>query len=86
MNDTNPSIAESSEKSSLDYKLVARQYCILHGKCNHSTHKCKDFKSMISKHRGKKNVKSYMNGKKEQNALIEKRNTEICQEQEKEED
>ena len=40
--DSNSSVIESSEYSSMEYRTL-RTYCVLHGKCSHSTYKCKDF-------------------------------------------
>ena len=31
-----------------------RKYCILDGKCSHSTDKCKDLRAMVNKHKQKK--------------------------------
>ena len=53
-----------------------KKYCILYGKCSHSTGKYKDLSSMVNKQKQKKKknmIKIYRKSNKELNALIDKR-------------
>ena len=71
--DSNTSVVESSEEST-ETRRPTRKYCILHGKCNHSTDNCKDLRAMVNKHKQKKKetFKNHGKSNKELNALIEK--------------
>ena len=42
-------VVESSEESTKAYR-PSKKYCILHGKCSHSTESCKDLHAMVNKH------------------------------------
>ena len=52
--DCDSSVMVSSEESSIDYKLVAKNNCVLHEKCSHTTDNCKDLGSMNNKHKKKR--------------------------------
>ena len=51
--DSDSSVAESSEKSSVEHRLV-KKYCILLGECIHTTDKFKALHAMVTKHKQKK--------------------------------
>ena len=74
MEDSDSSVLESSEEST-DARRPIRIYCILHGKCSHSTDNCKDLRAMVNKHKQKKKkpFKYYEKSNKELNALIERK-------------
>ena len=67
--DSDLSIVESREKFSLE-RLSNRKYCILHGKCNHSTDNCKDLCEMINKSKQKKRGISRPMGKATRNSML----------------
>ena len=48
--DTNFSVVESS-KESTEARRPIKTYCILHGKCSHSTDNCKDLCALVTKHK-----------------------------------
>ena len=52
--DSDSSVIESS-KESTEARRQIRKYCILHGKCSHSTDNCKDLRAMVKKHRKRGN-------------------------------
>ena len=72
--DSDSSVVESS-KESTEARRPIRKYCILHGKCSHSTDNCKDLHAMINKHKQKKKkpFKNYGKSNNELNALIDKK-------------
>ena len=70
--DSDSSVVESSEEST-KARHPNKKYCILHGKCSHSTESCKDLRAMVNKHKQKKNSRTYIKSNKELNALIEKK-------------
>ena len=72
--DSDSSVLKSS-KESTKARRPNRKYCILHGKCSHSTDCYKDLRAMINKHKPKKRKKfrNYGQSNKELNALIEKK-------------
>ena len=43
-------VVESIEESSVE-RQPNKKYCIIHGKCSHSTDDCKDLHAMINKHK-----------------------------------
>ena len=51
--DSDSSVVESSDEST-DVRRPTRKYCILHGKCSHSTENCKDLHAMVVKRKQKK--------------------------------
>ena len=51
--DSDSSVVESSEESTKASRPT-RKYCILYGKCSHSTNNCKDLRVMVIKHKQKK--------------------------------
>ena len=75
------SVVESSDEST-KARHPTRKYCILHGKCSHSTDNCKDLRAMVNKHKRKKkkrkNFKKYGKSNIELNALIEKKISKNC--------
>ena len=48
--DSDSSVVEPSKELTEALRPV-RKYCILHGKCSHSTDNCKDLRTMINKHK-----------------------------------
>ena len=70
-NDSNSTFLDSSEESLVEHRQV-KEYCILQGKFNHTMDKCKHLKALVKQH-WEKSLKSYVQGKKELNALIEKK-------------
>ena len=68
--DSEPNVVESS-KESTEARRPTRKYCILHGKCSHSTDNYKDLRTMVIKHKQKKKklFKNYGKSNKERNAL-----------------
>ena len=72
--DSDSSVVESSEESTKASRPT-RKYCILHGKCSHSTDYCKYLCAMVNNHkqRKKRNFKTYGENNKEINTLIEKK-------------
>ena len=72
--ESNSSAVEFS-KGSTEARRPMRRYCILHGKCSHSTDNCKDLRTMVKKQKQKKkkSFKNYGKSSKELNALIEKK-------------
>ena len=48
--DSDSSVVESS-KESTKARCPNKKYCILHGKCRHSTDNCKGLHAMSSKHK-----------------------------------
>ena len=72
--DSDSSVIESSEQSTKARRPI-KKYCILHGKCSHSTDNCKDLRAMVNKQKQKRKRVSWNYGKrkKELNALIEKK-------------
>ena len=66
-------MVESSEES-IEARHPIRKYCILHGKCSHSTDNYKDLRAMVNNHKQKKKkpFKNYGKSNKELNVLIEK--------------
>ena len=71
--DFDSSVVESSEESTKAC-CPNKKYCILYGKCSHSTDNCKDLNAMVSslKQKKNKNFRTYGKSNKELNALIEK--------------
>ena len=73
--DSDSSVVESSDEST-KARRPTRKYCILHGKCSHSTDNCYDLRAMVKKQKQKqkkkKPFKSYRKSNKELNSLIEK--------------
>ena len=69
--DSDSSVIESSDEST-EARFPTRKYCILHGKCSHSTAYYKVLRAMVVKHkqRKKKNFNNYGKSNKELNALI----------------
>ena len=67
--DSDSSIVESSEEPFVecwpDWK-----YCILHGKCTHSTDNCKDLCAMVNKHKKKKRGVSRPMEKTKRNSMF----------------
>ena len=51
--DSDSSVVESSDEST-EARCTVRKYCILHGKCSHSTYNYKDLRAMVNKHKQKK--------------------------------
>ena len=51
--DSDSSVIEISEEST-EARHPSKKYCILHGKCSHSTDYCKDLRAMVVKHKQKK--------------------------------
>ena len=47
--DSDSSVVASSEESTKTRRLT-RKYCILHGKCSHSTDNCNDLRAMVKNH------------------------------------
>ena len=72
--DSDSSVVESSEEST-EARRPSKKYCILYGKCSHSTNSCKDLRAMVNKHKQKKkkNFRTYKKSNKQLNAIIEKK-------------
>ena len=72
--ESDSSVVESSEESTKACRPT-RKYCILQGKCSHSTDNCNDLRAMVNKHkqRKKKPFKNHAKSNKELNALNEKK-------------
>ena len=72
--DSDSSVVESSEEFTEALRRT-RKYCILHGKCSHSTDNSNNLRAMINKHKQKKKkpFKNYGMSNKELNALIERK-------------
>ena len=51
--DSDSSVLECSEEST-EARRPVKKYCILHGKCSHSTGNCKDLRAMVNKHKQKR--------------------------------
>ena len=51
--DSISSVVESSDEST-EARSSSNKYCILHGKCSHSTDSCKDLRAKVTKHKQKK--------------------------------
>ena len=54
--DSDSSVVESSEESTKT-RCPNKKYCILQGKCSHSTDNCNNLHTMVSKHKQKKKKK-----------------------------
>ena len=65
------SVIESIEESSVQHRPIKKR-CTPHRKCSHTVDHRKYLKALANKHR-KKKFKLYTRGKKESNALIEKK-------------
>ena len=50
--DSDSSVIESSWESSVKDRTI-KKYCILYGKCSHSTDNCKDLRGTVNKHKQK---------------------------------
>ena len=48
--DSDSSVIESSKESTEACRPI-KKYCILHGKCRHSTDNCKELRAMVNKHK-----------------------------------
>ena len=72
--DSKSSVVESSKESTKACH-PSKKYCILYGKCSHSTDSCKDLRIMINKHKQKKkkSFRTYVKSNKELNVLIKKK-------------
>ena len=72
--DSDSSVVESREKCT-EARRPSKKYCILHNKCRHSMDSCKDQRTMVNKHKQKKNknFRTYLKSNKELNALIQKK-------------
>ena len=72
--DSNSDVVESTEESTEAHRPI-KKYCILHGKCGHSTENCKDLHAMLNKHTQiqKMNFRNYGWNSKELNTLIKKK-------------
>ena len=65
----------------------SKKYCILHGKSSHSTDNCKNLPAMVNKHKQKKKtVQKLRREQQRAKCSNSKEISEICEEQEKEED
>ena len=63
--DSKSSVVDSSEEST-EARQKCKKYCILHGKCCHSTNTCKYLRAMVIKHKQKKKkIRIYGNSNKE---------------------
>ena len=72
--ESDSNVVESSREST-EARRPSKKYCILHGKCSHSTESWKDLRAMVNKHKQKKKMsfRNYEKSNKELNALIEKK-------------
>ena len=51
--ESDSSVVES-RKESTEARWTSKKYCILHGKCSHSSDRCKNLRAMVNKHKQKK--------------------------------
>ena len=85
LDDSNSSIVESSEESTLDRWTIMKYY-ILHKKCIHNTYKYIDLFSLISKNKQKNEEKLHIihSGQERAKCYNQEENSKVCWKQHKE--
>ena len=71
--DSKSSVVEFNEEILVEHRPIEK-YCTIYWKCSHGTDKCKNLKTLKNKQKKySKSIKPYPQGKRDLNALIEKK-------------